>query len=153
MIGRRAALAVLLLLASARARAEEPAPKAMLSGGWAAVAGKRPFQGAWQAELTVETPDAASGTWTMVDDKGNPVMQGTWSANKGKGWQGAWSARIAPAGNVVSGTWRADPSTVKGCKTFADMLEQGSQTQIAGTWRAGKARGTWWLRPLPQISS
>lgn len=153
---RRAALllAVAGVLAPAAARAQDPAPKLALSGGWAAVAGKRPFQGSWSAEITAETPDAAVGSWTMVDDKGNVVMGGTWSANKDpKGWRGAWSARIAPSASIVSGTWQADPAGLKGCKTFVDMLKRGSQAQITGTWRAGHARGTWWLRPLPQISS
>jgi hypothetical protein len=153
-VKRRAALALMLALGlPAAAQAEEAAPKPVLQGGWAAVAGKRPFQGSWSAEITTATPDAAQGSWTLVDDKSNVVMQGTWSANKGKGWRGAWSARIAPSGNVVSGTWEADPAGLKGCKTFVDMLQRGSQTQITGTWRAGHARGTWWLRPLPQISS
>lgn len=154
MTRRCAALVLGLLLAAPLARAEEPAAKPVLQGGWAALAGKRAFQGSWSAEITAETPDAVQGAWTMVDDKANVVMQGTWAATKvKKGWRGAWSARIAPEGNVVSGSWEADASLLKGCKTFVDMLRRGSQTQIAGTWRAGHARGTWWLRPLPQSSS
>lgn len=149
---RRAVIALLLgtaALAFGRiARAE--APKLALAGGWVAKGGARILLGGWSAEIAAETPDAASGSWTMVDDKGNVLMQGTWSANKAKGaWRGAWSARIAPSGDVVSGTWAADASRLEGCKTFGDMLKRGTEAEIAGTWRMGKARGTWWLRPLP----
>jgi hypothetical protein len=151
---RRAALAAVVALGflPVAARADEPAPKPVLSGGWVAKGGARVLLGGWSAQVTAETPDAAVGSWTMTDDKGNVLMQGTWSANKGKGWSGAWSARLAN-GEVVSGTWAADASRLKGCKTFGDMLKRGTEAEIAGTWRMGKARGTWWLRPLPASST
>jgi hypothetical protein len=129
------------------ARAQAPRPS--LSGGWVAKGGARVLLGGWSADIAAETPDAATGSWTMVDDKGSVLMQGTWSANKAKGaWRGAWSARLAPGGDVVSGTWAADASRLKGCKTFAEMLRRGTEVEIAGTWRMGKSRGTWWLRPI-----
>lgn len=145
---RRAVVLGAAALALGRiARAEPPRPQ--LSGGWVAKGGARVLLGGWSAEIAAETPDAASGSWTMVDDKGNVLTRGTWSANKAKGaWRGAWSARLA-SGEVVSGTWAADASRLKGCKTFGDMLKRGAEVEIAGTWRMGKARGTWWLRPAP----
>ena len=42
-------------------------------------------------------------------------------------------------------TW-ADDRTLKGAKTFEDMLRRTADTQIAGVWKMGRARGNWWLR-------
>lgn len=150
---RRAACALLAwVLAPAVARgAEAPdagAAPAVVRGTWTATnQAKQVFRGGWSAEIALATPNVAVGSWTLTDDHGTVTMQGSWSARKApKGWRGAWSARIAPDGNVISGTWEADDSTLQGRKTFADLLRHAAVTQIAGFWRAGHARGTWWLK-------
>ena len=126
------------------------APK--VSGIWTAQKkGGDIYRGGWTAELTAATPNIALGSWNLTNEMGRILMQGTWSARKvPKGWRGAWSARIAPAGDMISGTWEADDSTLKGRKTFADLLRHTAVTQIAGAWRAGHAAGTWWLQSRPQ---
>jgi hypothetical protein len=145
---RRAAAALALVaLLSARAHAADAPTK--LDGTWSATnAAKQVFRGFWTAEVAPGTPDVALGTWTMVDDRGTTLMGGTWSARRApRGWRGTWSARIGAGNNVVSGTWEADDSTLKGAKTFADMLARSEQKQIAGVWHMGRAHGNWWLAP------
>jgi hypothetical protein len=161
-----AKILALLLLPAAVARAGEPvaspagatlarpagAPLARpaLEGIWTATkADGEVFRGTWSAEVVAATPNVAVGSWTLTNESGRGLMQGTWSARKApRGWRGAWSARIAPTGKVVSGTWEADDSTLQGRKTFAELLRQTAVTQIAGAWRAGHARGNWWLKSL-----
>jgi hypothetical protein len=154
---RRAACLVALLAvvgwrAPARAAEADAGAAPTVSGVWTATKkGGAVFRGGWSAEITAATPNVAVGSWTMTDDKGGIVMQGTWSARKEpKGWRGAWSARIAPTGSVISGTWEADDSTLKGRKSFADLLRHTAVTQIAGVWRAGRATGNWWLQSRPK---
>jgi hypothetical protein len=141
-----AALGLVAILAAHAAAAEAPAK---LEGVWSATnASKQVFRGFWTAEVAPATPDVALGTWSMVDDHGKTVMGGTWSArHTPRGWRGAWSARIGAGNDVVSGTWEADDSTLKGAKTFRDMLARAGQKQIAGVWRMGHAHGNWWLQP------
>jgi hypothetical protein len=151
---RRAAAALTLVAALAllatRARAAD-AP-ATFEGTWSATnAAKAVFRGFWTAEVAAATPDVALGTWSMVDGRGNKVMGGTWSArHTPHGWRGAWSARIGAGNDVLSGTWEADDSTLKGAKTFRDLLTRAGQEQIAGVWRMGRAHGNWWLAPRPR---
>jgi len=134
---------VLALLGAAAARAEAPA----LAGVWTATnAGGTVFRGAWTAEVAAGTPDVALGTWTLVDDRGAVRMGGTWSArHTPHGWRGAWSARVAVGNQVLSGTWEADDRTLKGARTFRDLLMRSAETPIAGVWHMGRAHGNWWL--------
>jgi hypothetical protein len=82
----------------------------------------------------------------MVNDSGATLMGGTWSAGRApRGWRGTWSARIGAGNDIVSGTWQADDSTLRGAKTFRDMLARVGQKQIAGVWHMGHAHGNWWL--------
>ncbi|HVU50426.1 MAG TPA: hypothetical protein VHL80_07050, partial [Polyangia bacterium] len=122
---------------------------AKLEGTWEATnAARRVFRGFWTAEVAPATPDVALGTWSMVDDRGTTVMAGTWSARRTpRGWRGAWSARIGGSKDIVSGTWEADDSTLKGARKLRDLLARSGQKQIAGVWRLGHAHGNWWLGP------
>jgi hypothetical protein len=137
------ALAALLLAASS-ARAAEPEA---FKGTWTATnAAKQAFGGTWTADVAVATPNVALGTWTMLNQRGDELMRGTWSArHEPRGWRGAWSARVGGTNQVVSGTWEADDSTLKGAKTFRDMLARTAQKQIAGVWHMGHAHGNWWI--------
>jgi hypothetical protein len=145
---RAAALAASLLLAAAcAARAADVGAPAPLAGTWTATAaGGRVLRGTWSAEVAAATPDVALGAWTLVDDRGTTILGGTWSARRaGKGWRGAWSARVGDSSHVLSGTWQADDRTLAGQKTFRDLLARAAETQIAGVWRLGRAHGNWWL--------
>jgi hypothetical protein len=146
---RRAALvvvAVALTLSAGRAGAAPAAPA--LEGVWTATnAAKQVFRGFWAADVAVATPNVAVGTWSMTDERGKEVMRGTWSARqRPHAWRGAWSARIGGSDQVVSGTWEADTSTLKGAKTFRDMLARTASQQVAGVWHMGHAHGNWWLK-------
>lgn len=142
-------LLLVCLLASALAA---PAPDAnaqdavtSLRGSWSATIGNRPaLQGTWSAELQEKTPNAASGTWTLVGAGGTVVARGTWTATKTSGaWSGAWAARAAGGGSR-SGTWRADAGG--GAKTFAGLLRSSLETQLTGAWRSGGLQGRWALK-------
>jgi hypothetical protein len=86
------------------------------------------------------------GSWTLLGDAGQLLLEGTWSARKQpRGWRGAWSARVSSTGQVLSGTWAADGAGLGGVATFEAMLGRAAVTRVAGTWRSGRARGNWWL--------
>ncbi|HEX4403297.1 MAG TPA: hypothetical protein VH560_00610 [Polyangia bacterium] len=147
---RRAALiavVALIALGVMTNAARAAAPAAPVSGfGEATNRAGQVFRGAWSADIALATPDVAVGTWTLVDDHGNRVMGGTWSARQARrGWHGAWSARVAATNAILSGTWDADDRTLAGAKTFDDLLRRTAEKQIAGVWRLGRARGDWWL--------
>lgn len=116
-----------------------------LTGMWKATVGNGPImQGMWLAQTSKSSPNAASGSWSLLSDAGEIVIQGTWSARKtGQRWEGSWRAR-AGNGRVLSGTWSASLGDFQG-KTFREMLELTMQKQIGGTWQSGVYQGNWWL--------
>ena len=70
----------------------------MLRGVWGATAGTSgTFRGRWWAEI--EASEAASGSWTLLDDSNRIVLEGTWSARRVNAsakltvphWQGTWT--------------------------------------------------------------
>ena len=72
----------------------------MLRGVWGATAGaSATFRGRWWAEI--EAPEAASGSWTLLDDSNRIALEGTWSARRVNApakltvphWQGTWQVR------------------------------------------------------------
>jgi hypothetical protein len=147
---------LLLALASAPlARAGEPvatpAAGPPLTGRWLATAADgRAFAGTWSAAFAVETPNAAVGSWKLIDESGTKVlMRGTWTARRAAGaWRGSWAARVEGGGDA-SGKWTADAATAAGAKTFRELLALTRDKQIAGTWTAGRNHGNWWLKPPP----
>jgi hypothetical protein len=145
---RAAALAIVSLLLTAGARAADAPADSQIDGVWTATkASGEAFRGFWTAEVAVATPRVALGTWTLTNGIGDVMMNGTWSARQApRGWRGAWSARVAGTNQVLSGTWEADDSTLKGAKTFRDLLTRTAQKQIAGVWHLGRAHGNWWLK-------
>lgn len=111
-------------------------------GAWAASNGPRTFHGRWWAQLPGRSRNAASGSWTLLSDANQIVLEGTWSARKSlTGWQGTWTAR-PNSGQAFSGTWSSDMSDGK---TFEDMLNKTLGKQVTGSWRRGRMQGNWWL--------
>jgi hypothetical protein len=139
-------LAVLLLMAFASSTPAQEQQRTSLRGSWAATMGTRPaLQGTWSAELRTSSPEAAQGTWTLLDARGNVTANGTWSASRTPdSWSGTWSARASSGGRTRSGTWRADVK--HGPSTFADLLRSTIETQLSGSWRSGGLHGRWSLR-------
>ncbi|HWK09124.1 MAG TPA: hypothetical protein VNR64_03685, partial [Vicinamibacterales bacterium] len=127
--------AALLAVAPIRAAIAQQPSVSSIRGSWTATVGTRPaFQGTWSAELRESTPDAATGTWTLVDAGGRVAAQGTWSATRTAGtWSGAWSAR-ASNGPARSGTWRADAQ--RGAASFRELLRSTLEKQLTGAWRS-----------------
>ncbi len=115
-------------------------------GTWMATAGTaHSFRGRWWASLLPNTHNAASGSWTLLSDTNQILLEGTWWARKSSlGWQGTWSAR-ARAGKAFSGTWTSDMTDVTD-KTFEEMLNRTMEKQVSGSWRSGRMQGNWWLQ-------
>ena len=115
-------------------------------GTWVATAGPtHSFRGRWWGQLLPNTQNAARGSWTLLSDTNQILLEGTWSAQKSsRGWQGTWSARVT-AGKTFSGTWMSDVTDVSG-KTFEDMLKWTTEKQVSGSWRTGHIQGNWWLQ-------
>ena len=114
-------------------------------GMWVATAGQRTFRGRWWASANGTSHNAAGGSWTLLSDSNQIVLEGTWSAKKSaRGWQGTWSAR-ANRGSPFSGTWTSNLPDL-GAKTFQDILTATVQKQVAGSWRKGRMQGNWWLQ-------
>jgi len=136
----RFALATLALLASARAQTSDE-----LSGMWTATEGNGPpMRGMWLAQIAESSPNAASGSWSLLSDGGEVVLEGTWSARKtSQNWEGSWRAR-ARNGRSLSGTWSAALGDFRG-KTFKEMLSLAMEKQIGGSWQSGGYSGHWWL--------
>jgi hypothetical protein len=114
-------------------------------GTWmASTGGEQYLRGTWSGEISAGNRNSARGSWALVSDSGDIVMEGTWSAKKtGQGWQGTWTARVAKGG-VLAGSWSADLAGFGG-KTFAEMLQRTDEKQVAGSWQSGRHQGYWWL--------
>lgn len=135
-------LALLVVCSAAAQDSGKVADEQNWRGAWAASAGSRALHGRWWAELLAKSPNAGSGSWTLLSDSNQIVLEGTWSARKSlRGWQGTWTARLN-SGRAFSGTWTADMTEGK---TFRDMLQQTIEKQITGSWRSGRMQGNWWL--------
>jgi hypothetical protein len=117
-------------------------------GMWTATAGpSQTFRGTWSAVSSPRNSNAAQGSWTLLNDSNEVTLQGTWSARKtGSHWQGTWRARTAQ-GALFSGTWDADLTESKD-QTFADLLKQTIEKEVAGFWKSGRYQGNWWLTGL-----
>ena len=67
---------LIVLLFTQCALAQEPG--SVLYGSWTATAGpSQIFRGTWSAETSRRIPNEAQGSWTLVDDSGEVVLQGT----------------------------------------------------------------------------
>jgi hypothetical protein len=127
-------------------------PAGVLQGSWTATAAQnRVYRGQWSGQPLPGRPNAAQGSWIVLNDANRTVLQGTWAAEKSaQGWTGQWSARIAtdrqPAGTVISGTWQAGEDLKDA--SLADMLRRTLDQQLAGSWRSGRLAGNWWLKGM-----
>ena len=134
---------VVSLIVDVTAQGQSPANE--LTGMWTASVGNGPLmRGTWLAQISQGTPNAASGSWSLLSDASEIVLTGTWSARKTpKSWEGSWTAR-AKNGRALSGTWSAALGEFKG-KTMQEMLALTMQKQIGGAWQSGHYQGNWWL--------
>ena len=136
-----------LLLASLATAQDRPADDTKTwRGTWIATAGQsRTFRGRWRASVTGNTHNAANGSWTLLSDSNQIVLEGTWSARKSaQDWQGTWSARVG-RGAPFSGTWASKTPDIT-AKTFEDLLQSTIDKQVAGSWKSGRMQGNWWLQ-------
>jgi hypothetical protein len=140
-------LAILALFLNTRLLSAQ-ANSLLLRGSWSATEGEsRVFWGTWTAEVSADTPNAAQGSWALLNQAGEKLLEGTWAAQKGRaGWQGSWAAQTTQ-GQSFSGAWTADESAL-GNMTFKQMLRKTLEKDITGSWRSGRHGGNWRLKGL-----
>ena len=133
-------LSLILVLLGSRALAQEPFP--VLSGSWtASMASGQIFRGTWSAQTSRQNLNEARGSWILLNEAGEIILDGTWSAQKMRqGWQGTWTSRVLK-GAPLSGTWNADLPSFSG-KTIQAMLERTAEREVAGSWRIRGYQGT-----------
>jgi hypothetical protein len=121
----------------------------VLLGSWTASAGpSQIFRGMWSGQVSLRSPNRAIGSWTLVNDAGDVLLEGTWSAQKtGQHWQGTWTARPMK-GQLLSGTWTADAASLN-AESLAEMLKSTATKEVTGSWRSGRYQGNWSLKGSP----
>jgi hypothetical protein len=136
-------LFVFALCSGSRAGPQESAP--IFHGVWTAtVSTGQVLRGTWSGQALPHSPNAFRGSWTLLSESNEMLLEGTWSARKtDKGWQGIWTARTLKGGSF-SGTWNASLPDFSG-KTLEEMLRRTAEKQVAGYWRSGRQQGNWWL--------
>jgi hypothetical protein len=114
---------------------------------WSAVtASGRTFTGTWSVEASPATN--ASGTWTWRDGSDQPVLQGTWSAEKfSTGWNGVWRAVVDGQSTEYSGTWTAALGLADRNR-LADLLEAAVSGAVRGVWATENHSGVWSITAL-----
>jgi hypothetical protein len=143
--------AALIAIACACSVVLAQSPASSIQGSWSATAvPNQVFQGTWTAEPVSADPNAAQGSWTLVNRSNQIVMRGTWSAVKNaRVWSGNWQARVATSrgatSRLLSGTWRTE-MTDANVQSLAALLQKTLSDQINGTWGSGGLRGAWSLR-------
>ena len=122
----------------------------VLLGSWTATSGPNQiFRGTWSAQVSLHSPNRAIGSWTVVNEAGDVLLEGTWSAQKtGLHWQGTWTARPMK-GQSVSGTWTADAASLN-VESLSEMLKSTATKEVTGSWRSGRYQGKWSLKSLRQ---
>jgi hypothetical protein len=140
-------LSLILVLLGSGALAQQPLP--VLRGSWtASETSGQIFRGTWTGQTSQQNRNAARGSWTLLNDAGEIMLEGTWSARKGQGWTGTWVCRTA-SGRSFSGTWNADLPSFSG-KTIQEMLGRTAEKEVAGSWRTRGYQGNWWLKGSPR---
>jgi len=128
--------------------AQEVSP--VLLGSWTATAGpSQIFRGTWSAQASLHNSNRVIGSWTLLNETGEVVLEGTWTAQKtGQRLQGTWTARPMK-GQSLSGTWTADATTLN-AESLAEMLKNTATKEVTGSWRSGRHQGNWSLKDLRQ---
>jgi len=145
MSKRRLCVALILvavLAGSSPTQQSSPTNDQGWRGSWAATLGAHTFHGRWWAQLLAKSQNAASGSWTLLSDTNQILLEGTWSARKsGSKCEGTWLARVSSA-RPFSGVWSCDLTEGS---AFEDMLKRTLEAQVTGSWRSGRMLGNWWL--------
>jgi hypothetical protein len=141
-------LSLILVLLGSYAFPQEPLP--VLGGSWtASLASGQIFRGTWSAQTSRQNLNEARGSWTLLNEAGEIILDGTWSAQKMRqGWHGSWTTRTRK-GAPLSGTWTADLASFGG-KSIRAMLERTTERELAGSWRTRGYQGNWWLKSSPR---
>lgn len=138
---------VLALLLGSCGMAQEASP--VFHGSFTATAEPiQAFRGAWSGQALPHRPNEVRGSWALISETDQVVLEGTWSAQKIRsGWQGTWTARTKN-GQSLSGTWKADIAE-SSAKTIEDMLKMTAEKEITGSWRSGRSQGNCRLKGSP----
>jgi hypothetical protein len=126
------------------ALAQQASP--VLLGSWTATASPNQiFRGSSSAQVSLHNPNRAIGSWTVVNEAGDVLLEGTWSAQKtGQHWQGTWTARPMKR-QLLSGTWTAAAASLN-VESLSEMLKSTATKQVTGSWLSGSYQGNWSLK-------
>ena len=103
------------------------------------------LNGTWTVAVDPKT-GGASGTWTLLDARGQATLRGGWSAAKSPTtWTGAWRANVVGSSAEYGGTWSATV-TLKPNAPFSDLFAVAAEQMVSGSWRVGPASGAWSIR-------
>ena len=113
-----------------------------LTGRWHARMGARQFGGTFTVEPFKEPVDVG-GLWQMLNDRGEAVLGGDWSARKRESsWDGGWWGKTS-GGAEYTGGWAAKTRLAPGLPLIA-MFRSAVRQPISGTWTSDNGRrGTW----------
>jgi hypothetical protein len=111
-------------------------------GRWRATFQGRTMGGTWTAQPHSE-PDAAYGTWSLLDPAGKRLARGTWGAGKIRDqWEGRWRAEV-DGGGKHAGSWTAKVDG-EGSLPMIDLFRLAVEQAVSGTWRSdSRLSGTW----------
>lgn len=104
--------------------------------------GARQFGGTFTAEAFKDPMDAG-GLWQMLNEQGESVLSGDWSARKRENaWDGGWWGKTA-RGAEYTGGWTAK-SRLAASLPMMELLASASRDSVSGTWTSDNGRrGTW----------
>jgi hypothetical protein len=151
---RLATQIALTAIVFAIAMTQAQSPSTAIRGSWSATAGpNQVFQGTWTAELASSDPNAAQGSWMLLNRANQIVAQGTWSAVKApRAWSGSWEARVLTKGGatsrLLSGNWSTQIADAD-VRTLQELLHKTLSDVVSGRWGSGRLAGAWSLRAFP----
>jgi hypothetical protein len=133
-------LSLILALLASCAFTQEPSLE--LRGSWTASVGSgQLFRGTWAGQISGQNRNVVRGSWTLLNEAGEIILEGTWSAQKmGQDWQGTWTSRTRK-GAPLSGTWNTDLASFGG-KTIHAMLERTAEGEVATKMNCSGAAGS-----------
>ena len=132
--------ALLFLLLPSDARAQQSTP---LQGSWTASVGPTEiFRGMWAAETAPQNRNAARGSWTLLNDFGDVILQGTFSVKKSvlRGLARGPPAQLKAPHSPGRGAQTCPPSPARPLRTCCSRPPQ-KKPPAPGRLAAAKATG------------
>ena len=131
------------------ARAAASPPPVFEGTGSRPPAAPRPFHGSWSAQALPGQPDDVQGSWSLVNDAGDTVAQGTWSAERReRGLQGELVGARRDRRHV-HGHLRSPPPRLQGQDAPGHVRRDEGRADLR-LLAHGPRHGAWYLKgPAP----